>query len=118
MPPTEELMTVARTDRDDCPVLVVGGEVDLSTAGRLRDEVSSALQQPGTRPVVLDLSAVQFLSSSGLGQLVALDEEARRSTRPLHIVVDHTRPVVRPITTMGLDDVLSLFRTVDEAVAR
>jgi anti-sigma B factor antagonist len=28
-----------------------------------------------------------------------------------------TRPVIRPIRTMGLDEVLSLFRTVDEAVA-
>jgi anti-sigma B factor antagonist len=32
-------------------------------------------------------------------------------------VVSETRPVVYPIVTMGLDDVLSLFRTVDEAVA-
>jgi anti-sigma B factor antagonist len=66
--------------------------------------------------VILDLSAVEFLSSSGLGHLVALDEEGRQLARPLRIVVNETRPVIRPITTMGLDDVLSLFSTVDEAV--
>jgi anti-sigma B factor antagonist len=31
-------------------------------------------------------------------------------------VVDPTRAVIRPIRTMGLDEVLALYRTVDEAV--
>jgi anti-sigma B factor antagonist len=31
-------------------------------------------------------------------------------------VVDHTRPVIRPIELTGLDDVLSLFDTVDDAL--
>jgi anti-sigma B factor antagonist len=110
-------MTVTRNERDSRPVLVVRGEVDLSTGGRLRDTVSSVLQHSSAGPVILDLSAVEFLSSSGLGHLVALDEEGRRLSRPLRIVVNETRPVVRPITTMGLHDVLSLFNTVEEAVA-
>lgn len=117
VPPTEQLMTIVRADRDSCPVLAVHGEVDLSTGARLRTAVGGALRQAGGRPVILDLSAVEFLSSSGLGQLAALDEEARRVSTPFRIVVDHTRPVIRPITTMGLDEVLSLFRTVDDAVA-
>jgi anti-sigma B factor antagonist len=103
VPPSDQLMTVTRDDRDDSPVLVVRGEVDLSTGGRLRDTVSSVLQQAGAGPVILDLSAVEFLSSSGLGHLVALDEEGRQLSRPLRIVVNETRPVIRPITTMGLD---------------
>jgi anti-sigma B factor antagonist len=117
VPPPEQLMTVSRNDRDSWPVLVVRGEVDLSTGGRLRDTVSNVLQQTSAGPVILDLSGVEFLSSSGLGLLVALDEEGRRLSRPLRIVVDETRPVIRPITTMGLDDVLSLFGTVDEAMS-
>jgi anti-sigma B factor antagonist len=116
VPTSDQLMTVTRNDRDSSPVLVVNGEVDLSTGGRLRDTVSSVLQQ-SAGPVILDLSAVEFLSSSGLGHLVALDEEGRRLSRPLRIVVNETRPVIRPITTMGLDDVLTLFSTVDEAMA-
>lgn len=116
-PPSDQLMTVTRDDRDGRPVLVVRGEVDLSTGGQLRDTVSGVLQQADAGPVILDLSEVEFLSSSGLGHLVALDDEGRRLSRPLRIVVDETRPVVRPITTMGLDDVLSLFRTVTEALA-
>lgn len=117
VPPPEQLMTVTRADQGSRPVLVVRGEVDLSNGNRLRETVSSVLQHASAGPVILDLSAVEFLSSTGLGQLVALDDEGRRLSRPLRIVVNETRPVVRPITTMGLDGVLSLFVTVDEAVA-
>lgn len=117
VPPTEQLMTITREDRGRCQVLTVRGEVDLSTGERLRSTVNTALQRALGQPVILDLSPVDFLSSSGLGQLVALDEEARGMMTSLRIVVDPDRHVIRPITTMGLDDVLSLYRTVDEAVA-
>jgi anti-sigma B factor antagonist len=117
VPPTELLMTIERDDRDGCVVLVVHGEVDLGTGGRLTEAGKEALRQAAGRPVVLDLSPVDFLSSSGLGLLVALDDEARGAGVPLRVVVDRTRSVIRPILTMGLDDVLTLFGTVDDAVA-
>ncbi len=46
-----------------------------------------------------------------------LNDEARATSTPLRVVVDQERPVMRPIRTMGLDDVLSMYGTVDEAVA-
>ncbi len=110
-------MTIDRADRAGCAVLVVRGDVDLSTGPRLAAAAGRALAEAAGAPVVLDLSGLEFLSSSGLGQLVALDEEARRTATPLRVVVDPTRPVIRPITTMGLDDVLTLFPTLDDALA-
>ena len=110
-------MTIERDDRDGCLVLVVHGEVDLSTGGRLMEAGSAALHESAHQPVILDLTGVEFLSSSGLGLLVALHDDGRELGAPLRVVVDPTRPVIRPIRTMGLDEVLSLFRTVDEAVA-
>ena len=117
VPPAELLMTVAREDRDGCVVLAVRGEVDLSTGGRLAEAAGDALQAANGRPVVLDLLAVEFLSSSGLGVLVSLNDDARAASTPLRVVVDRTRPVMRPIRTMGLDEVLSMYDTVPEAVA-
>jgi anti-sigma B factor antagonist len=117
VPPAELLMTVAREDRGGCLVLAVRGEVDLSTGGRLAEAAGEVLREAGGRPVVLDMLEVEFLSSSGLGVLVALNDEARATSTPLRVVVDQERPVMRPIRTMGLDDVLSMYGTVDEAVA-
>lgn len=116
MPPAEQLMTINRDDRDGCLVVVVRGEVDLSTGTRLMEAGSEALEQAAGRPVVLDLTDVDFLSSSGMGLLVALHEEGRGLHTPLRVVVDESRSVVRPIRTMGLDEVLTLFGSVDEAL--
>ncbi|OZM79170.1 anti-anti-sigma factor [Pseudonocardia sp. MH-G8] len=110
-------MTIERDDRDGCLILAVRGEVDLSTGGRLMEAGSAALREAAGAPVVLDLTGVDFLSSSGLGLLVALHDDGRELGAPLRVVVDPTRPVIRPIRTMGLDEVLSLYGTVDEAVA-
>ena len=117
VPPAELLMTVARQDRGGCLVLAVRGEVDLSTGGRPAEAAGEVLREAGPRPVVLDMLEVEFLSSSGLGVLVSLNDEARAKGTPLRVVVDQDRPVMRPIRTMGLDDVLTMFGTVDEAVA-
>jgi anti-sigma B factor antagonist len=116
VPPAELLMTTSREDRDGCLVLAVRGEVDLSTGERLAETAGDVVREAAGRPVVLDLLAVDFLSSSGLGVLVSLNDEARVVGTPLRVVVDATRPVMRPIRTMGLEDVLSIFGTVDEAV--
>jgi anti-sigma B factor antagonist len=117
VPPAEQLMTIERGDRDGCLILAVRGEVDLSTGGRLMEAGSAALREAAGAPVVLDLTGVDFLSSSGLGLLVALHDDGRELGAPLRVVVDPTRPVIRPIRTMGLDEVLALYGTVDEAVA-
>ena len=116
MPPAEQLMTLNRADQDGCLVLIVHGEVDLSTGSRLMEAGSEALHQAAGRPVVLDLSGVDFLSSSGMGLLVALHDEGRSMRIPLRVVVDETCSVIRPIRTMGLDEVLSLFGSLDEAL--
>ncbi|MFD1530480.1 STAS domain-containing protein [Pseudonocardia aurantiaca] len=116
VPPAEQLMTIARDDQGGCLILAVRGEVDLSTGGRLLEAGSATLREARGRPLVLDLTGVDFLSSSGLGLLVALNDEGRDLGVPLRVVVDESRPVIRPIRTMGLDEVLSLYRTVDEAV--
>jgi anti-sigma B factor antagonist len=59
---------------------------------------------------------VTFLSSTGLGALVDAHREAARLGEPLRVVVDHARPVLRTIQLTGLDEVLTLYHFVDNAV--
>jgi Anti-anti-sigma regulatory factor (antagonist of anti-sigma factor) len=109
-------MTVAALTRDGCTLLTVHGEVDIATEGRLIASASDAMQTSGGRPVILDLSMLTFLSSSGFGHLVALDERARADGVPLRIVVGDAWAVFRPFAVMGLEEVLALFRTVEDAI--
>ncbi|MDQ1509968.1 MAG: anti-sigma factor antagonist [Actinomycetota bacterium] len=77
-------------------VVHVTGEVDLTNAGRLRDDMSQLL---GRAPnVVLDLTEVAFIDSAGLGALLATRRAifeqggslAIRSSRPVRQVLEVT----------------------------
>lgn len=75
---------------------------------------------PSTTParqVIVDLSGVVLLASAGL---VALQDaqmgcEARQG-EPLRVVVDHSRPVIRPLQMAGLDQQVRLFYDLHDAL--
>ena len=56
-------------------VVLLTGEIDLSTAPRLSTVVSELLTDPPAR-VVLDMAGVTFCDSQGLGTLVVLSRKA------------------------------------------
>jgi anti-sigma B factor antagonist len=115
-PHIEQIMNI-NTRRERGAVLVtVTGEVDLLTADRFRAAVAAALQQAGNAPVVIDLTGVQFLGSTGLTALVEVTQAAELGDKPFRIVVDEQRPVVRPIQLSGLDNVLALYHNLDDAL--
>ena len=98
-------------------VITVAGEIDMLTVDRLRAAVSDGFDQlPAGAILVIDLTDVSFLGSQGLQALVDATLAARQRREPLRLVVDHTRPVIRPIELTGLDDTLALFHTVDQAL--
>ncbi len=54
----------------------VAGELDVYTAPRLREELLAALKQ-GEVDVVVDLTELEFIDSTGIGVLVAALKRAR-----------------------------------------
>jgi len=117
-PAAEQLISIGREPVAGAVLVTIAGELDMLTTPRLRAAVSGALEEAGGEPVVLDLTEVTFLGSHGLAALVEAVRRAERRGGPLRIVVDNARPVIRPIELTGLDDVLALFGTVEEALAR
>jgi anti-sigma B factor antagonist len=111
-----ELLVIDRARVNDVVVLTCRGEVDSVTAPELRSAVLDGLRDPDGGPVVVDMTEVTFLSSTGLGALVDAHRAAARLGEPLRIVVDHARPVLRPIQLTGLDELLTLYHFVDNAV--
>ncbi len=111
-------MNVRSVDRDETVLLVVEGAVDGLTAPRLRTAVTEAFDRLAGRALVLDLSRVTFLGSPGLRTLFesASDAVHLHGHRPLRVVVNHSRPVTRPIEMVGLDSVLDLYHDVDGAL--
>ena len=67
-------LQLATRREGDAAVISVGGDVDNDTAPQLREAIATAFTG-GARRVVVDLSATDFLDSSGLGALVGASKE-------------------------------------------
>jgi anti-sigma B factor antagonist len=111
-PPIEQLITISTEWTCGAAVL---GEVDLLTVPRLRAELDTVMSRHA-RPVVLDMAHVRLLSPDALIELARVAALGRERGEPLRVVVDERRPVLRPIQLTGLDQVLALCASVDEAL--
>lgn len=106
--------SVTTSPSGDRLVVQVTGEVDVSTAPRLRDELSQAIAD-GHHELVVDLSDVSFLDSTGLGVLVGRLKALRLQEGDMLLVTQQDR-ILRNFRITGLDKVFRIFATVDEAL--
>jgi anti-sigma B factor antagonist len=106
-------MTASVLHREGVAVLSIGGEIDLSTAPAFEAAIAGALDDDP--PVlVIELSEVSFMASVGLRILAATHEKASKSAR-VAIVADNPA-TSRPMQLTGLDKVISLYPTLDDAL--
>ncbi|HEX5113714.1 MAG TPA: STAS domain-containing protein [Pseudonocardiaceae bacterium] len=109
-----DALVVTAQQQGNCEVLTVSGEIDLSTEALLRDPIARCLH---TRPrvLVVDLSAVTFMGSSGLSALREAQDQGAPHT--LVRVVVASRAVLRPIHVTGVERMLSIYPTLEQALA-
>ncbi len=70
-------MNVRFEMQDGHGVAIVSGSLNASSVGSFREQVDRWMgENPGMMVVVVDLSAVEFLDSAGLGALLALLRKA------------------------------------------
>jgi anti-sigma B factor antagonist len=106
-----------QTQTDDgSPVVVVTGEIDMATAPMLGRELTSAIES-GDGPVVLDLTEVTFLDSSGLRVAIVAHRDLGDRGRRLAVVCDPEGHVRRTFALAGLADVLDLHPSREAALA-
>jgi anti-sigma B factor antagonist len=105
------------TTRADGEVTVVDvvGEVDLSSAPGLAEQLST-LFDDGRRRVVVDLTEVTFLDSTGLGTLVGARNRAEEVGGRLPLVATGDR-VLKLFRITGLDDVFEIYPSLDAATS-
>jgi anti-sigma B factor antagonist len=96
-------------------VVRVAGEIDLGTASQLSDYALAAIQDEGPA-VVLDLSQVSFMDSTGLKVLIAVQRRAELAGGNLRLAAV-PRPVMRVLTITGLDRTFAIYDTVEAATA-
>ena len=105
-------LTIDVHEEPSATVVTVGGELDVHTAPSLQAALG-ALDTSGR--IVVDLTAVSFLDSTGLSVFVNALSDAREREATLAVVANAPR-VVKVFTLTGLDAALSLFPTLAEAL--
>ena len=96
-------------------VVQVGGEIDVYTAPTLRERLA-ALHEQGRHELVIDLRAVRFMDSTGLGVLVGVLKRVRLAGGSLALVIDSER-VLKVFRITALTQIFDIFETVGEAIA-
>jgi anti-anti-sigma factor len=104
------MFEVESVERDGLVHVSLRGELDLSTVGKVDDELQR-WEAPNSRVLLLDLSKLTFLDSTGLRCVVRADERAREEGRRL-VVVKGPEAVQRVFEITRLQDRLEL---VDDA---
>jgi anti-sigma B factor antagonist len=112
------LTTAVSRPRSGVVLLWAAGEVDSTTASRLDDGLTSAFDAALGEPagtVVVDLSGVTFLASSGLAVLVRGARRAAERAQRLHVVVA-SRAVARPLQVTRTDVLIDTHSDVGSAL--
>jgi anti-sigma B factor antagonist len=91
-------------------IIAPEGELDYASVGVFRDALASAVERadPG---IVVDLSSVSFIDSSGLGALVDLHLRLRRDNRHLAVVAPGGTAAAVLLNLAGLTNRLPVVET-------
>ena len=96
-------------------VVKVTGEVDVSTSGALRDGLLRVITDEGQSGLVVNLSDVKFIDSTGVGVLVGVWHRVRATNRSLALAAPspHARRILH---TTGLTKAFWIYDTDAAAV--
>jgi len=108
-------MNMSETVLDDALILKLEGELmGGDEAKPFQDRIYEAIRKGETR-VIVDMSRVKWMNSSGLGTLMAGLTTLRSSDGDLKLACLSDR-VRRPVEITKLDSVLQMYESVDAAV--
>jgi anti-anti-sigma factor len=113
-----ELLVVDSEVRPDAVLVCASGEIDSGTAGELRSQLESALQQAAgheSRLLIVDLQAVTYFGSAGLNAVLDCHKQGLRVGTSVRLVADNEL-VVRPIEVTNLDSLLDLYPSLPDAL--
>jgi anti-sigma B factor antagonist len=107
-------MNIESRDVDGTMVVALQGEVDLQHSPRLRKHLMALMAE--RRPVVVDLSGVGYIDSSGVASLVEAYQSARKNGSRF-VLAAVGAPALRVLQLARLDKVFTLAETVEAGLS-
>ena len=109
------LEQLAIDQAESAVVARLGGEVDLSNAGSVTDQLLDAMDNAAER-LVLDLSETDYLDSSGVRMLFELAHRLRMRRQDLWIVVPDDSNVKRVLVLTEVERMVPMATSVEAAL--
>jgi len=109
-----ELAKIGFEHTERATVASIGGEVDISNADRLLDELMAHV---GSAPwLVIDLTGCSYLDSAGLRAIARVDLRSRDVGAGLRLVVDPAGAIDRVLTMTRMSEILTVDRSLADAL--
>lgn len=100
-------------EQDGIAVIALTGDVDLESSPKVRDVLLECVGSK--RPVVVDMSAVSYIDSSGVASLVEAHQTARKS-KTTFALVQVSQSAMRVLELARLDKVFVIHLSLADAV--
>ncbi|MEI6404156.1 MAG: STAS domain-containing protein [Actinomycetes bacterium] len=107
-------MFVSASQDGDRSIIFVEGEVDIVSAEILDSALLSEISSAPTQ-VIVDLSGVSFMDSTGLGVIVRGLKRARESNIDFDLVLTNER-VLKIFSITGLDSLIPIHDSLEAAL--
>jgi anti-sigma B factor antagonist len=108
-------LTLSTNEVDGATIIAVGGEIDVYTAPKLRDKITELVAN-GIYDIIVDMEAVEFLDSTGLGVLVGGLKKVRAHDCSLELICTQDR-LLKIFRITGLAKVFVIHDSADGALA-
>jgi len=105
---TEELATLRVRERGGIVIARVAGEIDLSNATSLQTELAASVSN-AARGLVIDLSELEFLDSSGVHMLYDIADRLATRQQRLAVVIAPEAPPRRALELSGVEPAAWLY---------
>jgi anti-sigma B factor antagonist len=109
------ILEVETRQGEDLAHVVLRGELDLSTVDKV-EKALAVLHEGDDEVLVLDLSGLTFLDSTGLRLMVTADQRAQKEGRRL-VIVKGPDTVQRVFSITKLDETLEMVDDVSQVAA-
>lgn len=108
-------LSIETNNTHNISVMKIKGRVDSETAQEFDSALSKLLNESRNK-IVLDLQAVDFLSSAGLRAMVKALKDAQKSGGDVRLA-SVSQPIEVVLRTVGMMQMFKMFSTSEEAAA-
>jgi anti-sigma B factor antagonist len=107
-------MDISEDRKADVVVLALSGKLDATTAKTFEDKILGVINS-GTQRLVVDLSQLEYVSSSGLRVFLLAGKRLRSTNRKIALcsLKEHVRQV---FDLAGFSSILSIYNSRDDAI--